>query len=355
MARRPSSESTPGTPRFAASNATRPGIKDVAARAGVSVGTVSNVLNDLPTVTPELSARVNSAIDELGYVRNAAAKTLRSGVAPAVGVIVLDITNPFFMEAARGMAERMSESGCFMLLSSAQASINREEELLHIFESHAVRGILFSPSGTRFDAAEDIVARGTPVVLFDSTAAPETMSSVSVDDATGAAIAIRHLLGLGHRRIAFLNGPSSTQQAQNRQSGVAAAIAEAPGGSATVTVHELAGFTITEGQRGMTEILDAGAPLPTAVFCANDLIATGASLTIHERGLSIPGDISIMGFDDIPLAAQLSIPLSTVRQPMFELGWRAADLLLNDTQEIVHQSFAPELRARESTAAPRER
>lgn len=330
----------------------RPGIKDVAKLAGVSVGTVSNVINDVPTVTPEMIERVNAAIAQIGYVRNAAAKTLRSGIASAVGVLVLDLNNPFFMEAAEGVTDRLSRTGSFMLLASTQASGEKEAELLTLLESHAVRGVLLSPSSASLAAAEEIVRRGTPVVLFDSIATPATMSSVSVDDASGAALAVQHLLGLGHRRIAFLNGPHEVRQSQQRKQGVDAAVAKWAGRETRLLTHNLDAFTIRAGSAGMTMLLADESRRPTAVFCANDLIAIGASMTAREHGLRIPDDLSIVGFDDIALASQLSVPLTTVRQPMFQLGWRAADLLLADAS-VRHETFLPELRVRKSTAPPR--
>ncbi len=329
----------------------RPGIKDVAKLAGVSVGTVSNVINNVPTVTPERIERVNAAIAQVGYVRNAAAKTLRRGVASAVGVLVLDLNNPFFMEAAEGVTDCLSQTESFMLLASTQASVEKEAELLTLLESHAVRGVLLSPAGASLAAAEEIVQRGTPVVLFDSIATPPTMSSVSVDDASGAALAMQHLLGLGHRRIAFLNGPEDVHQSQQRKRGVDTAIARWSGKEAQLITHNLDSYTIRAGAAGMTKLLAEQHPRPTAIFCANDLIAIGASMTAREQGLRIPDDLSIVGFDDIALASQLSVPLTTVHQPMFQLGWRAANLLLEGAI-VRHETFSPELRVRRSTAPP---
>lgn len=351
-----------------------PGVKDVARLAGVSVGTVSNVLNAHSSVTPETREKVEQAVRELGYVRNPAARALRSGVSPMVGVAVLDIANPFFTEAAAGMERRLGRDGCVMLLSSTHADAEEEASLLRTLEGQGVRGILLTPTDSDLSVAQEIVERGTPVILFDSTATPAQMSSISVDDHAGAVLAVKHLLDLGHRHLAFLNGPRRVRQARDRAAGVAHACEEAAH-DVDLQVVELPDFTAVEGRRA-TEALLAGAGLgarrrsappsppaspspplratfPTAIFCANDLIAFGALIALRDAGIRVPQDVSLVGFDDITIAAQTSVPLTTVRQPMAELGWAAADMLLNPSSGVRHEKFFPELVVRASTGEPR--
>lgn len=355
----------------------RPRVKDVARRAGVSVGTVSNVVNGRESVGAEVRQRVEAAIEELGFVRNASAKSLRTGVLPLVGVAVLDITNPFFMEAAAGTERRLDQEGCVMALSSTRSDSAEEARLLRTLAAQGVRGILLTPTDSSLSVAHEIVNQGVPVVLFDSPAAPEDMSSILVDDRAGAAEAIDHLCSIGHRRIAFFNGPGHVRQAMARRAGVDAAI-ERLKGSVRLDVHELESFTAGAGRHAARSMLtEAGlqAPMgtdgvgahtgplappelpddfPTAIFCANDLIAFGAMTALRDAGVRIPQDVSLVGFDDISMASQMSVPLTTVHQPMGDLGWAAADMLLTDPTTIRHLTFLPSLVVRGSTAVPRQ-
>lgn len=353
-----------------------PRVKDVARLAGVSVGTVSNVLNGRDTVRPDIRERVEAAIDSLSYVPNPTAQALRTGVRRLVGVAVLDITNPFFMEAAAGVERRLDRDGLIMALSSTRADPQEEARLLRTLSAQAVRGILLTPSDTDLRVAREVAARGTQVVLFDMPDAPEDFSSVAVDDRAGAGIAVEHLLRLGHHRLLFLNGPHQVRQSRDRASGVRAAI-ERGTQDVTLDTVEVADYTAEAGRHSMGDLLESagipapqgtdgvnegGGPLsppvlppgfPTGVFCANDLIAFGAMTALRDAGVRIPQDVSIVGFDDISVASQMSVPLTTVRQPMLELGWAAADLLLRADRHPHHQKFRPELVVRASTGAPR--
>lgn len=379
--RAPAAPAAPATSRAPAAPASVPGVKDVARLAGVSVGTVSNVINRRPFVRPEARERVEQAISELGFVRNATAQTLRTGVSPLVGVAVLDLTNPFFMEAAVGMERRLTQEGCVMALSSTRSDLADEASLLRTLAGQGVRGVLLTPTDTEFTVAHQIVDRGVPVVLFDSPATPTDMSSVSVDDHGGARLAVQHLLHLGHRRITLLNGPTHVRQSVDRRRGAETAIARharsSPEDPASLTVITLRQFTADAGRTGVRRLLagagvephsgtdGVGAPtgplapptlpndFPTALFCANDLIAFGAMTALRDSGVRIPQDVSLVGFDDIPVASQMSVPLTTVRQPMEQLGWAAADLLFDEPARIRHTRFAPTLVARASSAPPR--
>lgn len=367
-----------------------PSVKDVAALAGVSVGTVSNVINSRGTVRAAVRERVEAAIKDLGYVPNPTAQALRKGVSPLVGVAVFDLTNPFFMEAAAGIEQRLSEVGCIMSLASTHSDPSREAELLRALAGQSVRGILLTPADSDLTVVEEIVARGTPVVLFDSPGTSAGISSVSIDDRAGAARAIEHLLSLGHHSILFLNGPATYRQARNRARGVEDAIARRSSRDAhhddptaiAIELREVDSFTADAGRRAMLEFLaEAGVaaytgsqgidrstgPLsppdlprgfPTAVFCANDLIAFGAMTAMRDSGVRVPHDVSIVGFDDIGIASEMSTPLTTVHQPMTELGTEAVDLLLRlsaDPTATAHMVFSPTLIVRASTSPPSRR
>ncbi|WP_022867259.1 LacI family DNA-binding transcriptional regulator [Schaalia vaccimaxillae] len=353
-----------------------PGVKDVAALAGVSVGSVSNVINGRGTVRDDVRERVEAAIYKLGYVPNPTAQALRRGVSPLVGVAVFDLTNPFFMQAAAGMEQRLRQAGCVMSLSSTHADEHTEAELLRALAGQAVRGILLTPADENLEVAHEIVKRGIPVVLFDFPGNTEDMPSISIDDRAGAALAIEHLLNLGHRNIAFFNGPHTVRQARQRSLGVQDAIdafqAKHPEHQIQLVAHEGEDFTAEAGRMSSRSLLTGAgidlaasdeapptlpADFPTAIFCANDLIAFGVVSVLRDLHLSIPKDVSVVGFDDIAIASEMSVPLTTIRQPMEELGVEAVEMLLasgQDSARISHKKFQPGLVVRASTQPPRQ-
>ena len=275
---KPATSSDQSLPRKA------PGVKDVAALAGVSVGSVSNVINRRESVRPGVRERVEAAIEELGYKPNPTAQALRRGTSPLVGVAVFDLTNPFFMEAAGAMERVLSREGYIMTLSSTHASVREERELLEALGRQAVRGVLLTPADSTHEAATRLAAEGTPVVLFDATDAPEGLPSVSIDDRAGAALAIEHLLALGHRRICFLNGPANMRQSAHRLAGVEDAVAHwqqlTGADSVRLTVLNAQAYTAQAGhcaaETTVAQALRAtDGTTPTAIFCANDLLAVG--------------------------------------------------------------------------------
>ena len=197
----------------------RPSVRDVAAHAGVSVGTVSHVLNHPERVSETTRKRVEGAIASLGFVRSETARRLRDRGSSVVGVVVHDVSNPFFTEAARGIEDRLRESGCVPMLCSSDADSVREQEILSLLAGMGVRGVIIMPSATTLDRLGMIVERGIRVVLLDHPPIPE-MSTVVGDDVAGARAAISHLLEIGHRRIGFVNGPLAIRQAKDRHDGV---------------------------------------------------------------------------------------------------------------------------------------
>ncbi|GAA4427787.1 LacI family DNA-binding transcriptional regulator [Georgenia halophila] len=328
----------------------RAGIADVAQLAGVSVGTVSNVLNRPDRVAENTRAKVQKAIDELSFVRNASARQLREGTIHTVGAIVLDITNPFFTETARGIEDRLDQDEYTLMLGSSDEDPNRESRLLRLFEEHGVRGMLVTPSRGSLESLIRIHERGTEVVLLDHTSPLTTMASVSVDDVRGAALATTHLLDQGHERIAFLNGPVSIRQCVDRRDGVIRALVEAGKDPADSLVEiTLESLNADHGSRAMGGLLDEGRSGVTATFCVNDFTALGALRALRERGMQAPRDMAMVGYDDVNFAPELATPLTSVRQPTHEMGWRAADLLLSSA-EPGHVVYQPELVVRASSA-----
>ncbi|MGV3712721.1 LacI family DNA-binding transcriptional regulator [Pseudolysinimonas sp.] len=327
-------------------------IRDVAQRAGVSVGTVSNVLNDSPRVSPVTVERVRAAIVELGYVRNEAARQLRAGRSSSVGLVVLDVRNPFFTDVARGAEDEASRAGLSIILGNSDEDVARESSYLDLFEEQRVHGILISPYGDIEGRLAQLRRRGTPVVLVDRESRDAGVSSVSVDDAAGGRLAVAHLLATGRRRIAFVGGaPGAIRQVADRLAGAQRAIAEVEG--ATLEVIPTSGLTVLEGRR-IGDELAARAHRPDAVFAANDLVAVGLLQALVMSGLlRVPQDIALIGFDDIDFASATVVPLSSIRQPRHEIGATALRILREEAMEpdlpprrIV---FQPELVVRASS------
>jgi LacI family transcriptional regulator len=322
----------------------RASVKDVAAAAGVSVGTVSNVLNRPESVAEKTRTRVEQAMEELNFHRNASARQLRAGVSRTVGAIVMDVGNPYYTELARGIEDRLAVDDHTLILCSSDDDPRREARFLRLLAEQSVRGVLITPMATTNDRLSALRRLGIPSVLMDSSSSEH--ASVGVDHVSGGRQAVAHLLAQGHRRILFLGGPEELQQTRHRLKGAVDAIQSAAlDPSEVLKVVTLPALAANDGQQGMIEALESGWG-PTAVFCMNDITALGAMRELRLRGLSVPSDMAVVGYDDLYLAAELMTPLTSVRQPMRQLGWAAADLLLTDTP---HTLFEPELVVRASS------
>lgn len=327
-------------------------IKDVAAYAGVSVGTVSNVLNGRDTVSMAAVERVRAAIDALGYVRNDAARQLRAGRSRSIALIVLDVGNPFFAAVARGAEDRAAEDGYVVLVGSSGADLARERLYLDQFREQRVAGVLLTPADAADGVAERLLSAGVPVVLVDEQTARDDVCTVSVDDVEGGHLAVAHLLAQGRRRIAFVGGPLATRQVADRLAGARRAVTEIHG--AQLEIVETDAMTVLAG-RAAGEHLRMRADRPDAVFAANDLVAVGMlqALTM-QASIRVPEDIALVGYDDIDFASAAVVPLTSVRQPAETLGSTAVDLLLrqlDDQLEPVRRQvrFRPELIVRASS------
>ncbi|MGG7464232.1 LacI family DNA-binding transcriptional regulator [Plantibacter sp. YIM 135347] len=337
-------------------------VKDVAARAGVSVGTVSNVLNRPEKVSEDTVARVHAAIDELGFVRNDAARQLRAGRSRSIGLIVLDVANPFFTDVARGAEDRAADEGFSVLLGNSDENPSREGAYLDLFEEQRVAGVLISPLGDAMPRLAQLRHRGTPTVLVDRQTEDATFSSVSVDDVAGGYLAVRHLIDIGRTRIAFIGGPLTITQVSDRLTGARQAVAEAVRSGLEVELElvETASLTVLEGRsvgdRLQEELGSVRPSLPDAVFAANDLLAMGVLQSLTMLGeVRVPEDVALIGYDDIGFASAAVVPLSSIRQPSSLIGHTAVDLLLREAAEgeafVPEQIvFQPELVIRESTA-----
>jgi LacI family transcriptional regulator len=336
------------------------GIKDVAVRAGVSVGTVSNVLNRPHMVSDTTRQRVLDAIAALGFVRNESARHLRNGLSRTLAYVLLDPRNPFFTDVARGAEDAAREAGLALFLCNSEEDPAREAEYLDVLLEQRVRGVLITPVEHSADRLRTMTQLGVPVVLLDRLASdPSAWCSVSVDDVEGGDLAVTHLLELGHTRIAYVGGPHSIVQVEDRHLGALRAYATAGVGDDQLVVLETAALTVAEGRRAGERLLGLPARRrPTAAFCANDLLAIGFLQQMIQQGVGVPDEMAIVGYDDIDFASAAAVPLTSVSQPRYELGRRACELLLAEADasrpgapDHVHEQvqFIPELVVRASS------
>ena len=330
------------------------GVKEVAAEAGVSLGTVSNVLNRPHLVSAGTRTRVEQAIVSLGFVRNESARQLRAGSSRILAYVMLDAGNPFFTDVAQGIEEAAQEAGLSVFLCNSNESAEREAGYLDLLEQQRVRGVLITPVDTDGDRLLQLQARGTPVVVVDRAATGRTHCSVAVDDVLGGDLAATHLFELGHERIAFVGGPASIGQVRDRLQGTQDAMARASRPQDSVVQIATSALTVHEGRSAGERI--AGIPArrrPTAAFCANDMLALGLLQQCVSLGLRVPEDMAIVGYDDIEFAAAATVPLTSVRQPRRLLGRTATELLLDESSNPGHEHqqilFTPELVVRAST------
>jgi len=330
------------------------GVKEVAAEAGVSLGTVSNVLNRPHLVSAATRTRVEQAMASLQFVRNDSARQLRAGSSRILAYVMLDAGNPFFTDVAQGIEESAEEAGLALILCSSNQSADREAGYLDLLEERRVRGVLITPVNPVGDRLLQLPARGIPVVVVDRAATARAHCSVAVDDVLGGDLAATHLFDLGHEHIAFVGGPVSIGQVRDRLEGVRMAATRAGRPTDSVVHVATSALTINEGRSAGERI--AGIPAqrrPTAVFCANDMLALGLLQQCVSLGLRVPEDMAIVGYDDIEFASAAAVPLTSVRQPRRLLGRTATELLLDEYNNPEHEHqqilFTPELVVRAST------
>lgn len=329
--------------------------RDVARLANVSRGTVSNVLNHPDRVSPARRDAVTAAIAELGFVRHEGARHLRAGYSSTVGLLLLDAWNPGFIEVAHGVEDTTIQRGLTVLISNSARDTEREQTYLRLFTERRVAGLIVIPHDHVGEAIRRIRTDGLPVVVVDRAESGPQSMSVAIDDITGGALAAAHLIELGHTHLAFVGTAAAATPVQDRLTGVQKAIADAGGGiqltvldsDLTADAGRLIGDQLTEMPSSRR---------PTAVIAAIDLVAFGLLQGLLQRGVRVPEDLSLVGYDDIPFARQLSVPLSTVNRPHYEMGRTAAEMLVTALSgrrpARPHVVFPPTLVVRESSAEP---
>ena len=330
-------------------------IVDIARAAGVSKSTVSLVLKGSSLVKTETRERVEAVIERYGYVYNRGAANLRTATSNFVGMVISDLTNPFFAELAVGIEEALYQMGFVPILANTNEDLERQGHVLRSMREHGVAGIIMSPArGTDAWTLASLPSRGMPMVITMRRILGSPLPYVGPDNQAGARTAVQHLIGLGHRRIAFMGGYASMTTQQERIAGWRDALVAAGLPFDDGLIFESMP-TREGGKRAMEAALASPRP-PTAVFCYNDIVAMGATRALSTRGIRPGRDIGVVGFDDIDEAEHNAPPLTTVSADTRIMGARCADSLLGLIRgaEPGDMSFTGETRlvVRESCGAP---
>ena len=329
---------------------------DIARLAGVSQSTVSRVINDHPRIAPETRERVRKAMEELGYTPNAAARTLITGRSHLIGLVVSNISNPFYPPLVEAIVNAAEGAGFHVILGNAQEDATRQLEFLRLLAEHQVDGaILTSALGAIAPELSRFAQTGPPLVLVNRVLPDSRVDSVLIDNERGGYLATEHLIALGHTRIAYVGGNQDASTNHQRFAGFRQAMADADIPVPDDHVNH-GDYTRLSGSIIAKRLLQLPEP-PTALVCADDLIALGCMEGLHAAGLQVPDDMALVGFDDIPSASLHGIGLTTVRQPTVEMGERAVKLMLD---RLEHPDRAPvvdmlpaELIIRTSCGTPR--
>lgn len=333
-------------------------IHDVAKAVGVHPSTVSRVMNPSTRhmVTAEIARKVSEAARSLGYHRNALAHSLRTRRSSTVGVVIPDITNPVFPPILRGIEDALAAAGYTAIIANTDGAPDRDAVVLEHMLARRVDGLILATARRKDAVVERCVAEEVPVVLINRTVGKDSaVPSVVNDDLRGIGLTVAHLAGLGHKRIAHVAGPQDLSTGLERHRGFLAAM-KAEGLKADPALIAIAGvYSEREGQRAMLTLLDSNKRF-TAVVAANDLLALGCYEALSSRGLSCPRDISVTGFNDMPFVDKLNPPLTTVRIQHYEMGVRAAKVLLERIADPrarrVDLRLEPSLVVRGSTGRP---
>jgi LacI family transcriptional regulator, repressor for deo operon, udp, cdd, tsx, nupC, and nupG len=332
-------------------------IREVAKKAGVSTATVSRVLSRPDVVSPDTRIRVLKAVERLGYAPNSVAKNLRTLKSCKLLVTVPDISNPFFSLILQGIEDMAQKNGYSVLLGDTQHDERREERYALMLKQKEADGLIFLGHRLPRVAAsvvQEMSPNCAPIVNGCEFSADLGVPSVHIDNAKAASEAMQHLYDLGHRRIGVVTGPLLSPLSRDRLTG-ALASAKQQGAESDVAVKH-GNFSIRSGSEAADALLSQPNP-PTAVFCFNDEMAMGVIITARCRGLRVPDDLSVVGFDDIRFARCVDPPLTTIAQPMREIGEGTVRLLLeilNGSQLApVSVTLPHTLQVRASTAAPR--
>lgn len=346
----------------------RVSIEDIARAAGVSHSTVSRALRDNGLISTKVREQIKQLAREMGYVPNAVAQSLQTQRTNTIGVVVTSIADPFFAQVVNGIERVAKPAGLSLILSVSNRDVAQEMAAIETFHRRRIDGIIVADAQIGSQHQAQLARISVPTILINNQVAGEQVEifhSVTVDDYLGSGLAVEHLLKLGHRSIGYLGVGNRPRSNQRRQEGYRAALANAGLTSAFEQTGSDNGLTdvtggvdnpanpgntdVEAGRQLLPALLKSGA---TAAVCYNDMVAVGLLLACRERGLKIPTDLSIVGFDDIELARYVSPSLTTVHQPMLEIGWTAMQMLLDllDAKQVQNRVLTPFLVERGSTA-----
>ena len=303
-------------------------LNKVAEEAGVSIATVSRVINDSPGVNPETRMKVQQVIKELKYIPNRVAKRLRNRNASGnlLGALIPDIQNPFYMEVLRGIEDVAYENKYALIMCNFSQDEKKEKLYLDILQSESIDGLIAAPTNEHDQEVISLVKTGLPIVCVDRGLSGVDVDVVLVENKKGAFTAVDHLAKAGYKRIAYISGLPQIPSSQQREQGYLDALS-ANGLAIDRNLIKYGDSRHESGVKLCEELLNYSDP-PDAIFTGNNLITLGALETIHKKGLKVPGQIAIIGFDDMYWAISLNPPLTAVRQPAYEIGRRAAEQLI---------------------------
>ena len=330
-------------------------IKDVAREAGVSLGTASQALRDNPAVRETTRRRVLAVSKRLRYQPSALARGLVTRRTHTVGLLISDISNPFFIRAVRAVEDVAQENGYNVILCNTDEDSTKEKRYLRVLVEKRVDGIILATTAGSLQSVRDVRWRRIPLVLFDRELPRVSIDTVKVDSVLGGRLATEYLLGLGHRRIAIIHGPVVRSTGAERLRGYLLALRAAGLRPEPALIRE-GNFKQDSGRELTRKLLDLS-PRPTALFCTNNLMTVGAIQTLQEQGVRIPADLSLVGYDDMEWWTLTHPPLTTVGQPVYDLGREAMRLLLAQIEASSRQRpqrvmLKPELLTRESCGPP---
>ncbi|MCA0455016.1 MAG: LacI family transcriptional regulator [Chloroflexi bacterium] len=308
-----------------------PNILEVAKQAGVSPATVSRVLNNYPHIRDEVRAKVLEAIAQLGYEPNRVAQRLRATQSHLIGMIVTDITNPFFSTIMASIENVFFTKGYSLMMSNTASDPTKERAYLSMMENEGVAGLVIATTSENVDEVANLADKGVPIVVIDRRMTNGAVDMVLSDNIAGARSAVEHLISLGHERIGHIGGPLRLTSGRERYQGYQQAMAEAR----LIPEESWVRFGDHRHQSGYEQtwqVLEDN-PTLTALFIENNMMTLGALNAIHDYGKRIPEDIAVVGFDDMPWAVSLNPPLTTVAQATYDIGTRVATRLLERIEE----------------------
>jgi len=335
-------------------------VKDIAKKAGVSHSTVSRALHSNPLISDETKERIQQIAVEMGYLPSAAARTLKTNRSHVLGVVLTSIDDPFFSEILEGMEEVIQSSGYSLFIAAAHRDPGREREIVEAMVEHRADGVIICSTSFSEEWSRQFFQSGVPIVVVNNQAVEDFRYSIYHDDIDGMRQVTRHLIELGHKKIAYMGNSASGRTTMDRLTGFREEMKSASLSIPAEYIHEASGGGTKDGESAAKYFINLS-DRPTALVCYNDLMAIGVMKALRQAGICIPRDISITGFDNIIFSAYTNPPLTTLDQPKRFIGAEAARLLLEllDTplseQSQNHQnvrSLQGQLLVRESTAPP---